>query len=67
MSSEELFEVSRHTLSTKKAFGEVIAELENRSPVVPPSKFDELVAFVGLRDQVREERLPARSKRSSSR
>jgi uncharacterized protein (DUF302 family) len=50
---EKIFKVLRRSVSTKKKFGEVIAELEKRSPVVPPSKFDELVALNLPEDQLK--------------
>lgn len=50
---DETFSVTRRTLTTNKPFDEFIGELEERSPVVPPSKFQELVDLNLPQDQLR--------------
>ena len=53
MSTDKTFSVTRRTLTTSKPFDEFIGELEKRSPVVPPSKFQELVDLNLPQDQLR--------------
>jgi uncharacterized protein (DUF302 family) len=53
MSTDKTFRVTRHTLATEKPFDAVIGELEKRSPVVPPSKLEELVSLNVPPDQLR--------------
>jgi hypothetical protein len=42
VATDKTFSVTRHTLTTKKPFDEFIGEIEERAPVVPPAKFEEL-------------------------
>ena len=53
MPTDKTFSVTRRTLTTSKPFDEFIDELEKRSPVVPPSKFRELVDLNLPQDQLR--------------
>ena len=53
MSTDKTFSVIRRTLTTSKRFDEFIGELEKRSPVVPPSKFQELADLNLPQDQLR--------------
>src|SRR6516162_4564606 len=53
MPADKTFSVTRRTLTTSKPFDEFIGELEKRSPVVPPSKFQELVDLNLPQDQLR--------------
>src|SRR5262245_28974488 len=53
MVTDTTFSVTRRTLTTPKPFDEFIGELEKRSPVVPPSKLDELIDSNLPPDQLR--------------
>ena len=53
MTTDQTFSVTRHTLATKKPFGEFIGELEKRSPVVPPEVFGELADSNLPQDQLK--------------
>jgi len=53
MSTDRTFSVTRRTLTTSKPFDEFIGELEKRSPVVSPSKFQELADLNLPQDQLR--------------
>ncbi len=53
MAIDKTFSVTRHTLTTEKPFDEFIGELEKRSPVVPPSKFEDLADLNVPQDQPR--------------
>jgi len=53
MVTDKTFSVTRHTLTTPKPFDTFIGELEKRSPLVPPSKLDELIDSNLPPDQLR--------------
>lgn len=53
MAAEATFSLTRHTLTTSKPFADLTVELEQRAPLVPVSKLDELVALGLSQDQLR--------------